>query len=116
MLKTFVKFLNPAAQDYDVGDTVLATYTPSGQGIAPVRWKLPAKVGDVSPVIRITFDDASTKEFDNDLNAIRAEMADVETWATGHGRYATQVEFIGRNAGVLQNVNLGEFGFEGFDS
>lgn len=111
--KMVKKSNDPAAFDYPGGDTVLDTYAPAAGRTCflPVTWTLPGKLGDVSAVLQVSFDDASTYECVNSVAAPVTYTADELAALFSDGRYVVSVTILARNAGALQNRDLGQFDF-----
>jgi hypothetical protein len=112
------KLLDPAGQNYDPGVTSLVAYTaPTGCVAFDFDFaKLPPKVGDVSPGIRMTFSTSggvlTTVTVSNPLPGTVFVPSTSVDW-NKDGQFLTQIEFIGTNAGIAQVVDLGEFQVHG---
>lgn len=106
--------VDPAAQNYAPGDTVLTTYTPAAprSQFVPTGWYIPPTVGTVTPGIRFTFSDTSQITRTNPFGATLYERA-ADVFFGMNGLTIVMIEFIGNNAGVLVNVDLGAFQAQG---
>ena len=58
----YARSLNLASQEFPVGFNIMATETPATgyRSIIPVKWTVPAKVGNLDPVLVFGFTDLST--------------------------------------------------------
>ena len=112
---------------YDPGETMVQGYGPGGsyQAMHPLSWTIPAKVGDVEGIVRLTFTEVGGKrslvvDRTNTTGApVTERMADVlalGVFDTADGFICSQVSFLANNVGLSQVATLDTFSLRGYQT